>query len=61
MKLYPGRRPLSTSRACEAILTGYGNGLHAPRPTLLDEQATWMRPLVACSDSDRLRFSVRDR
>jgi Uncharacterized protein conserved in bacteria (DUF2252) len=56
VKLYPGRRALSTSRACEAILTGYGNGLHAPRPTLLDEQATWMRPLVACSDSDRLRF-----
>jgi hypothetical protein len=40
----------------EAILAGYRQGLEAPRPTLLDEQETWMRPLVACSDRQRARF-----
>lgn len=38
------------------ILEGYRKGLAAPHPTLLDEQQTWMRPLVACSDKDRERF-----
>jgi hypothetical protein len=44
------------SKAGEAILRGYRRGLCRPRPTLLDEQETWMRPLVACSDQKRLRF-----
>jgi hypothetical protein len=30
------------------------NELAAPRPTLLDEQKTWMRPYVVCSDKERL-------
>jgi hypothetical protein len=38
------------------ILRGYRDGLTAPRPTLLDEHETWMRPLVACTDKDRERF-----
>ena len=39
-----------------AILAGYRQGLEAPRPILLDEQETWMRPLVACSDRQRAKF-----
>lgn len=39
-----------------AILDGYRAGLDAPRPTLLDEQETWMRPLVACSERQRAKF-----
>ena len=39
-----------------AILVGYRQGLDFPRPTLLDEQETWMRPLVACSDRQRAKF-----
>src|SRR5262245_32192696 len=39
-----------------AILQGYRRGLTSPRPTLLDEHETWMRPLVACTDKDRERF-----
>jgi len=51
--------PMSTlgnKRAARAILTGYRAGLHDPRPTLLDEQETWMRPLVAVSDAERREF-----
>jgi Uncharacterized protein conserved in bacteria (DUF2252) len=42
--------------ASEAILAGYRRGLARPRPTLLDEQETWMRPLVACTDAERRKF-----
>jgi hypothetical protein len=48
--------PLSKSSGAGAILDGYKAGLEAPRPTLLDEQETWMRPYVACSDDDRTSF-----
>ncbi len=47
---------LSPRRASEAIQRGYERGLDNPRPTLLDEQATWLRKYVACSDCDRARF-----
>ena len=40
----------------DAILKGYRNGLANPRPTLLDEDETWMRAKVACSDDDRVNF-----
>jgi hypothetical protein len=40
----------------EAILKGYRNGIANPRPTLLDENETWMRAKVACSDDDRANF-----
>src|SRR5262249_34994641 len=43
-------------RAAAAILEGYAAALAKPRPTLLDEKETWMRPLVACTDDDRRRF-----
>jgi hypothetical protein len=49
-------REIGNRDAAEAILEGYHQGLTKPRPTLLDEQETWMRPLVACSDKDRRRF-----
>jgi hypothetical protein len=41
-----------------AVLKGYRRGLEQPRPTLLDEHETWMRPAVACSDAERLAFWV---
>jgi hypothetical protein len=55
VRLAPGRR-LGRRAAARAILRGYRRGLAAPRPTLLDEQETWMRPLVACTDADRAAF-----
>lgn len=42
--------------AADAIRDGYAKGLTDPRPMLLDEQETWMRPYVACSDKDRRKF-----
>jgi len=42
--------------AATAILEGYEAGLNDSRPTLLDEQETWMRPYVACTDDDRRKF-----
>src|SRR2546429_120687 len=55
VRLAPGMA-LSNSDAASAILEGYGRGLTEPRPTLLDEQETWMRPYVAASDDDRRKF-----
>ena len=48
--------PLGSREVAAAILDGYANGLAAPRPTLLDEQETWMRPYVGCSDKERRHF-----
>ena len=47
---------LGHKKAARAILAGYQTGLLDPRPTLLDEQETWMRPLVAVSDAERREF-----
>jgi hypothetical protein len=47
---------LSDADAADAILAGYREGLNSPRPTLLDEQETWLRPYVACSDGERAKF-----
>lgn len=56
------KRDVSNRSAADAIINGYRAGLTKPRPTLLDEQETWMRPYVACTDEDRRRFwkEVRD-
>jgi hypothetical protein len=54
-RLAPGMA-IGNREAAAAIIEGYGNGLAAPRPTLLDEQETWLRPYVACSDEDRKAF-----
>ena len=48
--------PIGNREAAAAIIAGYRRGLAQPRPTMLDEQETWMRPLVACSDAERRRF-----
>ncbi len=47
---------VGSAATANAILRGYDRGLANPRPTLLDEQEVWMRPLVACSDVDRADF-----
>ncbi len=49
-------KELSEGGAADSILAGYGAGLKAPRPALLDEQETWLRPYVACSDGERVEF-----
>jgi hypothetical protein len=41
---------VSNQEAAAAIAEGYAHGLAAPRPTLLDEQETWMRAYVGVSD-----------
>jgi hypothetical protein len=38
------------------LAKGYAQGLAAPRPTLLDEQETWMRQYVGVSDRKREKF-----
>jgi hypothetical protein len=50
------KRDISNRSAADAIIEGYRAGLTNPRPTLLDEQETWMRPYVACTDEDRRKF-----
>jgi Uncharacterized protein conserved in bacteria (DUF2252) len=47
---------VSDHDTADAILSGYREGLKEPRPTLLDEQETWLRPYVACSDEQRAKF-----
>jgi Uncharacterized protein conserved in bacteria (DUF2252) len=39
-----------------AMLAGYRRGLDDPRPTLLDEHATWMREFVGTTDEEREKF-----
>jgi hypothetical protein len=53
--LAPGLK-ISVDEISVAVLKGYLRGLEQPRPTLLDEHETWMRPAVACSDAERLAF-----
>jgi len=47
---------VSNHEAAAAIAEGYLRGLAAPRPTLLDEQETWMRAYVGVSDKKREKF-----
>ncbi len=49
-------RVLGNRKAAAAILEGYREELTNPRPVLLDEQETWMREHVVCSDEDRAKF-----
>jgi len=55
MRLAPARM-IGAREAADAILRGYRRGLAKPRPTLLDEHETWMRPFTACTDKDRRAF-----
>jgi hypothetical protein len=47
---------LGADEIAAAVLKGYRLGLEKPRPTLLDEHETWMRPYVVCSDAERVAF-----
>ncbi len=50
------RLKVSNRAVAKAILRGYASGLAEPRPMLLDEQESWMRPYVACMDKDLRKF-----
>ncbi|MGX1168066.1 hypothetical protein AB7M16_004332 [Bradyrhizobium sp. USDA 372] len=54
-RLAPKARTANRNAAA-AILDGYREGLANPRPSLLDEEESWMRPFVACSDEERRDF-----
>jgi len=54
-QLAPGLK-MPPAEIAKAALRGYRSGLAAPRPTLLDDHETWMRPYVACSDAERATF-----
>jgi hypothetical protein len=47
---------VSDQDAAAAIAKGYAQGLAERRPTLLDEQETWMREYVGISDRKREKF-----
>jgi hypothetical protein len=47
---------ISNRKAAGRLLEGYARGLEKRRPTLLDDHALWMRPLVACRNRDRGAF-----
>ena len=53
---------VSNADSAAAILVGYHEGLRDPHPMLLDEEASWIRGYVGCSDKDRQKFwkEVRD-
>lgn len=42
--------------AAKAVLDGYRMGLRHPRPSLLDEDASWMRKFVTCTNEERAEF-----
>lgn len=53
-RLAPGKmRPKTIARA---ILTGYQLGLKTPRPTLLDQQQTWMNDFLRTTEEERVEF-----
>jgi hypothetical protein len=54
--LLSGHVDLSGEAITEAILSGYRRGLSNPSPVLLDRDNAWMRPLVMCTESDRVKF-----
>ena len=41
---------------CSAILEGYGRGLRAPHPIVLDRDHRWLRELVVVSEKQRAKF-----
>jgi Uncharacterized protein conserved in bacteria (DUF2252) len=47
---------IGRKQAAAAILAGYRLGLRAPRPTLLDEHQTRLRPFVVITDAEREKF-----
>jgi uncharacterized protein DUF2252 len=57
VRLAPEAR-VGNRETAEAIIAGYREGLEQPRPALLDEQNSAMRPFVACTDQDRQDFWI---
>ena len=51
-----GRRHISDEEICAAILSGYRQGLLAPRPVVLDRDRLWLRELVVVSEKERTKF-----
>jgi hypothetical protein len=41
---------------CAAILRGYGRGLSAPHPLILDRDLGWLRDLVVVPEKERTKF-----
>jgi hypothetical protein len=54
--LLSGHVDLSGEAMTAAILGGYRRGLASLSPVLLDRDNAWMRPLVMCTESDRVKF-----
>jgi hypothetical protein len=55
--LVAGATPaVASSTICSAILQGYGDGLGAPRPVVLDRDEAWLRELVVVSEKQREKF-----
>lgn len=48
--------PIGNGEVAAVILEGYELGLRKPHPALLDEQQSWMRNYVACTDEVRADF-----
>ena len=51
-----GKSAAPAGNVCTAILRGYGKGVAAPRPIVLDRDHAWLRKLVAVSDKKRDKF-----
>lgn len=47
---------IDTKDICKAIWEGYGKGLVAPAPFVLDEEYAWLRKLFIATDEDRSDF-----
>jgi hypothetical protein len=51
-----GPKQISDENIATAILVGYGNGLQAPSPVILDRDWQWLRDLVVVSEKERAKF-----
>jgi hypothetical protein len=57
-RLAPGMR-VPAKTIAQSVLAGYRRGVDEPRPTLLDEHATWMREFVGTTDEEREKFWMK--
>jgi hypothetical protein len=53
-----GRDPrrIADEEICAAILRGYRQGLHAPKPVVLDRDRLWLRKLTVVPEAGRAKF-----
>ncbi|MBR0776861.1 DUF2252 family protein [Bradyrhizobium diazoefficiens] len=47
---------IGNGEVADVIIEGYEQGLKQPHSALLDEQQSWMREYVACTDEERAEF-----